>query len=255
MIGSAQMTQYDDVFFDYVNSGALRSAKRFLPALLSKLNVSSVLDVGCGQGAWLSVWKDLGISTTVGIDGAYVNKDRLLCPRESFMEHDLSQPFDLGRRFELVQSLEVAEHLPAESAPAFVASLVRHGDVILFSAAPKGQGGDHHVNEQNYDYWRRLFARHDYVAVDFLRREVLSNAEIEPWYRYNSILYVAKTRLASLPDAVSRFVVADHLDIPDVSPLPYKLRKLVIRTLPVPVMTRLAKLKERRTAQKLRAAS
>lgn len=31
------MTQYDDAFFAYVNSGALRSARRFLPALLQHL--------------------------------------------------------------------------------------------------------------------------------------------------------------------------------------------------------------------------
>jgi len=245
------MAQYDDTFFDYVNSGAIRSAKRLLPVLLDRIPVNSVLDVGCGQGAWLSVWKELGVPTTVGIDGAYVNKTRLLCPRESFIERDLAQPFDLGRRFELVQSLEVAEHLPAASAASFVESLVRHGDMILFSAAPPGQGGDHHVNEQNYDYWRRHFARHDYVAVDLLRREVIANRDIEPWYRYNSILYVARSRIGGLPLAARQCVVADGRRIEDLSPLPYRLRKLLVGMLPVSTMTQLAKLKERRTARKL----
>ena len=45
------------------------------------------------------------------------------------------------------------------SAAGFVDNLVRHGDVILFSAAVPHQGGEHHVNEQPPEYWRELFAR------------------------------------------------------------------------------------------------
>ncbi|WP_435201864.1 hypothetical protein [Qipengyuania sp. 902] len=57
-----------------------------------------------------------------------------------FLPQDLSQPFDLAQRFDLVQTLEVAEHLPETSARDFVASIARHGDIVLFSAAVPGQG-------------------------------------------------------------------------------------------------------------------
>lgn len=247
------MPHYDQQFFDYVNIGALRSAQHLLPVLLSNLAVDTVLDVGCGQGAWLSVWRQLGASTTLGIDGAYVDKTRLLFPRESFLEWDLSQPFDLKRRFELVQSLEVAEHLPPECAYGFIESLVRHSDFVLFSAAPKGQGGDNHVNEQSYDYWRRHFAEHGYVPVDFLRRKIISNNQIEPWYRYNPILYVIKSRIAALHPELRDFIIPEQVAIRDISPLLYKLRKLIVRTLPIPVMTGLARLKERRSVSKAKA--
>lgn len=129
------MTQYDDVFFAYVNSGALRSARRFLPALLQHLAVDSVLDVGCDQGARLSVWQNLDVGTSAGINGAYVDKGRLLCARDTFIEHDLAQPFDLGRRFALLQNLEVAEHLPPAGAPGVISSLTCHRDMANFSAA------------------------------------------------------------------------------------------------------------------------
>lgn len=249
------MAQYDDIFFEYVNSGAIRSAKIVLPLLLNHLPVKSVLDVGCGQGAWLSAWHDLGVSEAVGIDGAYVNKTRLLCPKDAFVEHDLSKAFDLGRRFELVQSLEVAEHLPASSTSGFVESLVRHGDMVLFSAAPPGQGGDHHVNEQDYEYWRAYFARQDYVPFDFLRPAVKSHIEIEPWYRYNSILYVKRSEIEKIPPIVRESMIRDDQAIGDVSPLSYRLRKFLISMLPVSTMTSLAKLKERRIANQLQSKS
>jgi len=243
------MATYDATFFDYVNSGAIQSAERLLPFLLSKLEIGCVLDVGCGQGAWLSVWKELGVKDTIGIDGNYVDREHLLIPEASFVSHNLAIEFDLGRRFDLVQSLEVAEHLPVQSATIFVGSLVKHGELVLFSAAPKGQGGDNHINEQDYDYWRTLFAKHDYVAIDYLRPLILNEEAIEPWYRYNPILYASPTCFKTLPAAVRYSRVPDNENVRDLSPLVYKIRKGLVRFLPIPVMNKLAKIKERQVAR------
>lgn len=242
------MTDYDQTFFDYVTAGAVRSAERLLPLLQETFGCGSVLDVGCGQGAWLSVWQRLGVADVTGLDGDYVDRQKLLIPDGQFHPADLANPFDLGRRFDLVMSLEVAEHLPAACSDAFVASLVRHGDLVLFSAAPKGQGGHDHINEQDYDYWRRRFAAHGFVAVDWLRPQVLADPAVEPWYRYNPLLYVKAERFDALPEGVRRCRVPDGQAIADLSPWPYRLRKRLVALLPVAVMTRLAKLKERLTA-------
>jgi SAM-dependent methyltransferase len=245
---------YDAAFFQYVNSGAIRSARQLLPLLRDPLVIRSVLDVGCGQGAWLSVWRGLG-AEVVGIDGSYVDKSALLIPEQAFVAHDLTQSFDLGRRFDLVQSLEVAEHLPASKAAEFVACLVRHGELVLFSAAAKGQGGDHHVNEQDYDYWRALFAQHGYVAIDYLRPLVRLERDIEPWYRYNALLYVARERFEHLPEALRRARVAENERIRDVSPMLYRARKACTMLLPTPVATSIAKLKERMVAMARRSSA
>ncbi len=246
------MANYDDAFFDYVNIGAIRSARHFLPVVLNALSPRTVLDVGCGRGAWLSVWQELGVQTVRGIDGNYVDRSKLLCPADSFLAHDLTKPFDLGQRFDFVQSLEVAEHLPESSARTFVASLIRHGDRVLFSAATKGQGGDDHINEQGYEYWRDIFAEHGFVPVDFIRPIIKHNTDIEPWYRYNPILYVSRDQLDKLPSGVREFLINEDR-IADVSPLSYRIRKLIIECLPVSVMTKLAKIKEKRLVKKLRA--
>lgn len=242
------MSTYDNNFFEYLNSGATVSARQIIPQLTKALDISSVLDVGCGQGAWLAVWGEQGVDDLLGIDGNYVKRDQLLVAEEQFSAHDLSMEFQLGRRFDLVQSLEVAEHLPATSAAGFVASLTRHSDIVLFSAAPKGQGGDHHVNEQDYDYWRKLFGQHDFVAFDYIRSRVQSIEEIEPWYRYNTFLYINRSLLQGLtPDLVAARV-PDDSPLADISPPLYKARKGIVRWLPVSVMTRLAKIKEQLVA-------
>ena len=98
--------EYDEEFYQYISQGAVNSAQQLLPALLAVLPdpVDSVLDVGCGAGAWLSVWKSMG-AKIVGLDGDYLNADQLMIDADDFMPLDLSTSFDLERRFTLVQSL------------------------------------------------------------------------------------------------------------------------------------------------------
>src|SRR5215469_5512003 len=133
---------YGETFFKWVNLTARRSALAVLPLINDEVRPSSLLDVGCGHGAWLAVWSELGVQDQLGLEGAHVGVDSLLLiPRERFRIVDLSGAWHVGRRFELVQSLEVAEHLPAESAEVFVRCLCAHGDIVLFSAAQPGQGG------------------------------------------------------------------------------------------------------------------
>ena len=246
------MPDYDSAFFDYVNSGALKSARAILPLLQEQLGVKSVLDVGCGQGGWLTVWKELGCERVHGIDGDYVDRERLLIQPEEFSGIDLVEAFDLQQQFDLAQCLEVGEHLPTASSGGLIDSLVKHAPFVLFSAAARGQGGDSHVNEQDYEFWRGHFARHGYVAVDYLRPLILDRSEIEPWYRYNPFLYVAHPQLDALPDALRKCLVPENEALRDRSPGIYKLRKALVRLLPVAVATRIAKIKEAITVKRRR---
>jgi len=239
------MHTYDAAFYRYINSGATRSASEMLPLLLTHLKINKVLDIGCGQGAWLAVWKELGASEVVGIDGSYIDQDSLLIKPDEFRSFDLAKSINLGDKFDLVQSLEVAEHLPECAAHEFVKSIVSHGKLVLFSAAVPGQGGENHINEQPYEYWRRLFKDEGYIPVDAIRPHLKGNKSIMPWYRYNTLLYVNKSSLEDLPDDLRRFAISNEQLITDVSPALYKLRKLLLRKLvPLIAYTWLATIKK-----------
>jgi len=239
--------QYNTDFMSYADRTSRYAAQTVAALLRGWFPIGSLLDVGCAKGTWLSVWRDTGTGDIHGVDGDYVGRDAIVIPADCFSARDLSQRFELSRSFDLVQSLEVAEHIQASSADIFVDNLVRHANgLILFSAAPPGQGGEFHVNEQPYGYWREKFARRDYIACDCIRPRLADDGQVSFWYRYNTLLYVHKGRLSTIPDEVRASVVPPDAPIRDVSPQWFKLRKAVVRLLPDVTKEWLARSKAKR---------
>jgi SAM-dependent methyltransferase len=237
---------YDQKFIRYAATSSRYGASKVIPVVLSALDVGSVLDVGCAGGGWLSEWKQAGIADVFGVDGAYVDPADLEIEAERFKAADLAHPFDLGRTFDLVQSLEVAEHIDESDSGVFVANLVRHaGRFILFSAAVPGQGGEYHVNEQPYDFWRERFAKNGYSAFDFVRPRIAGDSGISFWYRYNIILFVKNEHAADLNPIVKATRIPDGGPVADISSRWFKLRKNIVRALSAKTRDRLARLKAR----------
>jgi SAM-dependent methyltransferase len=169
-------------------AAAQESAREILPIVLDVIKPASVIDIGCGTGNWLTIAHELGVHEILGVDGSWV-KGQLAISPENFIEHDLSTPLKLDRRFDLALSLEVAEHLPSSAARVFVQSLCAAADVVLFSAAIPGQGGRRHVNEQWPAYWAELFAEIQYHCYDFLRPKIWNNPRVTWHYAQNSMIF------------------------------------------------------------------
>lgn len=183
---------YDRDFFDIVTSTGVESARHVVPAVVEWLRPSTVLDVGCGEGAWAAAFASLGCSA-VGVDGPHVDPDRLLVAPEAFVAHDLEQPLArrfAGTRFDLCVCLELAEHLSPRRATGLVDDLVTLSDRILFSAAVPGQGGVGHINEQPHGYWVELFEDRGYASTAVLRRRFAGDDAVASWYRQNMLLLV-----------------------------------------------------------------
>ena len=197
------MTIYNEQFYDRIDEGARSSAQVIVPVVALFAPIESVCDVGCGRGVWLRTFKEHGTERIVGLDGDYVNTAKLHIPRECFRPTDLTQPLPQSERFDLVVSLEVAEHLPALCAVAFVRGLTQLSDNVLFSAAIPGQKGNGHVNEQWQSYWAALFARHGYEVFDPIRPEVWDSPKVAFWYKQNTLVY---TRDPALQSVLRRYV-------------------------------------------------
>jgi SAM-dependent methyltransferase len=237
---------YDAGFYDYISLGAQRSAKQVVAALRQVLPAlpASVVDVGCGYGVWARTFSEQPeVTEVIGLDGDYIDVNNIAIPAGIFRPCDLSKPFDLGHRFDMAVTLEVAEHLPTSSSADFVSSLVRHSDMVLFSAAIPGQGGEHHINEQPLEFWRDQFARHGYVCFDALRPHLRGKTDIEPWYRYNMLLFVKDDLADSLMDKLGKYRVADGAPLANYASLGWRIRCAALRCLPRTTVDWLATLK------------
>lgn len=186
---------YTKNFYAFIGQDALESAKIVIPLILNLISCEKAVDVGCGNGAWLKILKEYGLKKVLGIDGNYVDETTLLIQKEEFMPLDLKESIEIHEKFDLVISLEVAEHLPSDCAEKFVNSLTTLGPVILFSAAIPHQGGENHINEQWPDYWFKFFEDRDYVAIDFIRKKIWNNPSVAYWYKQNTFLFVEKSYL------------------------------------------------------------
>ena len=233
---------YDQRFFDWVNFTGARSARQVIPLLIEHVRPTSVLDVGCGQGAWLAVWRKIGVADVTGVDGNYVAQDHLLIPHEHFVARDLTERFSLDRRFDLVQSLEVAEHLRPEASDAFVDSLCAHGDIVVFSAAQPGQGGEGHINERNLSAWAAEFARRGYAAFDVVRPEIAHNRSIDPWYRYNMIVFANASGVSRMSSAAQIRRIVELTNLDHGGDLAWRLRRALLKPCPPALVTVLSRL-------------
>ena len=237
--------QFPNEFFDYMDPGSRRSAASIVALFAPRLKPNSVLDVGCGRGVWPGEWRRAGVADCIGVDGPYVDKTSLTIPPESFVAWDLSQPLNLDRRFDVVQSLEVAQCIDGAYADVFVDSLCRHGELIMFSAAVPGQGGERHVNEQPLEYWRNKFAARGYAAFDWIRPAISSLPKIEPWYRYNCLLYATAAAAVKLPPDIQATKIPDDAQAAELAPATWRTRNAILRSLPRGVVHQLALVKHK----------
>jgi len=162
---------------------SMHPAKK-ISCILELVGPRSILDVGCGTGQALMDFSQRGLDA-LGVEGSRRAIARAPCP-ELIRRHDLRHPLHLQRCFDLVWCFEVAEHIHPRYVDVFVRNLVRHSPVIAMSAAPPGQGGEGHFNEQPQDYWESRFSDQGY-ALDEKWTAVMQ--EVDEFYSRNMMVF------------------------------------------------------------------
>lgn len=135
----------------------LAVAEWFVPLLLEEFKFKSVIDVGCATGHFLYYCLEKGVKDVCGVEGSPQAFPLMLVAGMFVREHDLRQPLNFDRKWDLCVSLEVAEHIDERWSNIYVQTLCRSSDTILLTTALPHQMGLGHVNEQTPSYWIKLF--------------------------------------------------------------------------------------------------
>lgn len=118
--------------------------------LIKDFKAKSIIDVGCGEGHSCKYFEQAGLEV-LAIDGSKKVLERNVF--EPIVIHDYTKgAYVPDKEYDLVWCCEFVEHVEAEFIPNFFETFKKAKVVVITHALP-GQGGYHHVNEQEDDYW------------------------------------------------------------------------------------------------------
>ncbi|CAB5221571.1 AdoMet_MTases domain containing protein [uncultured Caudovirales phage] len=130
-----------------------------LDYIFEKYNIKSVIDIGCGPGGTVEYANYKGIYS-IGIDG-----DPAVQGPDYIKYHDYTLgelPIDMY--FDLAYSTEFLEHVEEKYIPYYITTFQKAQYVLCTGAFP-GQGGHHHVNEQESQYWIDKFTQYGFTFL------------------------------------------------------------------------------------------
>lgn len=184
---------YNIDFYQRSDNQRMRSAQIIASSIITYFAPSTVIDVGCGIGDLLYFLD----SHSINVEGLeYSDVAINICRSRGLdvikfdIENDV---INNPKRYDLVVSTEVAEHLPESCSERYVDLLCSMGDKILFTAAMPGHGGIDHVNEQPHEYWIEKFNGHEFHH-DKVLSELLASTWKEKgvlgWYHQNVMVFI-----------------------------------------------------------------
>jgi hypothetical protein len=186
---------YNEKFYEEQRDFSLASAEHIVPLILEIFEPKAVCDLGCGTGAWLSVFMKNNVHDVTGYDINELSAECYFISKER-----IRTGFDICKKrlnckTDMILCLEVAEHLPKANADKLVEELTNAAPVIIFSAAFPGQTGVNHINEQLPQYWRNKFMAHAYEEIDCIRPQIWYEKKVSWWLRQNITSFVSKKYL------------------------------------------------------------
>ena len=191
---------YNTDFFDRdVEGPAARSAQRIAQSIINDFRVTRVVDVGCGTGALLEALRDMGCEV-FGLEYAKAALKYCRARRLNVAKFDLERNiFNDNRTFDIAVSMEVAEHLPETVADRYLDLLTQLSSIVIFTAAPPGQGGTNHVNEQPPSYWIDKYQQRGFEHAEDIskrwRETWKASGDVQSWYYQNLMIFRRTTAI------------------------------------------------------------
>lgn len=133
--------------------------------IVKEIKPKTVLDVGCAMGHLVTALRDRGVEA-YGIDVSpyaisKVREDsKTYCRVFSALD---GLPEDFPKKFDLVTTIEVAEHLREEDCEQFIRNICSYADQIIFSSTPDDFWERTHYNVQQIEYWAKRFAMNGFL--------------------------------------------------------------------------------------------
>jgi SAM-dependent methyltransferase len=188
---------YHPLLFAYYHEEAVAAAPGVMQTFAHLFpNARAYVDIGAGTGAFAAHAKGLGLSA---VAYEYSALGRFVAKRQGVEVRRLDlrerRVIASERPFDLAYCFEVAEHLDAALGDELIRFCAAQAPIVVFTAAPPGQGGTGHKNEQPQSYWISRFRAEGMTYKTRLSRELAEGFRREvvqsPWLANNVMVFVA----------------------------------------------------------------
>lgn len=132
----------------------LKTAPEIISKVLSVIQPTTCLDVGCGTGIYIEEFNKQGVET-IGVDGNLATKTILNTSQENVLYKDVRSPLGLNKKFDLVMCIELIEHIEEKYEEVLLHNLTQHTNKwLLLTTGEDTKGKDrYHLNEKPVEYW------------------------------------------------------------------------------------------------------
>lgn len=197
-----------DVWMSFFDNMAERIIEKYAP--------KTVLDMGCAFGYLVSALRNKGVQA-YGIDiseYAVSQADAAIKPYIKAMSALDELPPEFPKKYDLVVSIEMIEHLYADDGLKVIKKMTEYADRILLSSTDSDFAEPTHVNVQPKEYWCEKFAEHNYFrdlhidlryispnAYLFERKDNITIGELVKMYE--SVIKIEPLKISRLRQFVS----------------------------------------------------
>jgi len=186
-----------DYFYneDFVAMKDLRDkmwTKDFCEVNMRIFDPGSIIDFGCGTADILAPFEAKGL-VIKGVDGSSVCQNRAMIKKENFELFDIRHKYNTEFKYDLCLCLEVAEHIEEKYSDVLVGNLTGVSHTVIFTAAPPGQEGVHHINLKTIGWWIEKFEKRGFSLnrqrADLLKKEMRDFSGVQNYYIDNLLVF------------------------------------------------------------------
>jgi SAM-dependent methyltransferase len=142
--------------------------------MVNRLNIKSVIDIGCGKGYSARFFKSIGCEV-MGVEGSPVAHAQSLIQDECVLHDYTLGKTTIDRKFDLAWSCEFVEHVEAKYIDNFAPDFQK-AKYLAMTFAGIGQGGHHHVNENTQQYWINTLSSYGFDFSESITNELRHKA-------------------------------------------------------------------------------
>ena len=162
--------------------------ERIAEHIIEEFNPKTFLDVGCAFGYLVAALRDRGVEA-YGIDISefaisQVREDiKPYCKAWSALD---GIPDDFPSKYDLLSTIEVAEHLYPDDGEIFIRNICKLSDRIIFSSSPDEEEEVTHFNVQPAEYWVMKFFDNDFFN-DYTKKPIFISPQCLYFHKASNI--------------------------------------------------------------------